>query len=318
MPAEPVPLVSSIVLCYNGQTFLDTCLGSLLAQEPAPEVILVDNGSTDGSVEYAAAHFPSVRIIANGQNLGFAEGNNAGLRAARGEFLFVVNTDTETAPGALRTLVETAQGDPAAGAAAPCMLQFYARDRIDAAGLTVDRAGIGWNRHRGQRDRGEITPYEVFGVSAGAALYRKAMLDQVGFFDPNFFAYYEDVDLAWRARLAGWKSLYVPRAVVYHIHGASFKHDSARRLYLLGRNKWWTILKNYPLPDLALYLPWIIAADVGAVLYALLVRRELHSLRGRMAALRGLGRVLAQRRVIQAQRRTSFGEMARFMRILGD
>lgn len=289
-------MISIVVLTFNNRALLDTCLSSLLAQDYTPlEILLVDNASTDGTVDYVAQKFPTVRVISNSANLGFAEGNNVGIRAAKGDFIFIVNPDTETAPGALRELVQPMLDDAQIGSTAPKLLEFNRRDMIDAAGITVDRAGIAWHLKHGHRDDGETKPRFVFGGSGAAVMYRKSMLDRIGLFDADYFAYYEDVDLAWRAQNAGSKCLYVPRAVVYHIHGASFKNFSAWRLFLLGRNKWWTIIKNYPMPQIALFLPWIIAVDFVAVLYALLVRWEWSSLKGRIAALRG-GYKMARKR----------------------
>lgn len=299
------PCLSVIVLNFNGRAFLDPCLNSLLAQDyESFEILLVDNASTDGSAEYAAQKFPTVRVIVNERNLGFAAGNNVGIRAARGNFVFILNNDTETAPHALRELAQPLLDDARVGSTAPKLLQFERRDLIDAAGITVDRAGIAWHLQHGQRDDGEMNSRPVFGGSGAAVLYRKATLDAIGLFDEDYFAYYEDVDLAWRAQNAGWKCFYVPSAIVYHIHGASFKthrRTAAQRLYLLGRNKWWTILKNYPMPQLILFFPWILVADFAAVMYSLVVRREWHSVRGRWAALGALPIVFEKRRKILPQ-----------------
>jgi GT2 family glycosyltransferase len=151
---------------------------------------------------------------------------------------------------------------------------------------------------------------EVFGPCAGAALYRRAMLDQVGLFDEEFFAYLEDVDLAWRARLAGWRCLYAPEASVLHVHSATGVEGSPFKSYHLGRNKLWAIAKNYPAPHLYLLLPLIGVYDLAAVLYGVARRRDVAALRGRIAGLAGLPRQMAKRRKAQGMRSVPFSTLA--------
>jgi GT2 family glycosyltransferase len=170
---------------------------------------------------------------------------------------------------------------------------------VDSCGIEVDRAGIGWNRRAGEADRPEEEPCEVFGPCAGAALYRRAMLDQVGMFDADFFAGYEDIDLAWRAQRMGWRCLYVPSARVVHRHSSTFKEGSSRKGYLLGRNKVWTLIKNYPWPQWLLHSPLILGYDTAAWCSALLAG-DPYPLRGRLAACKSLPRTLDKRRSIQA------------------
>ncbi len=290
------PFVSVVIVNYNGRRYLERCLSSLAAQtDRAFEVILVDNASSDDSVEWVAAHFPDVQIISADKNLGFAAGTNLGIRAARGEFIATLNNDTEVEREYLERLCAPMR-HPQVGACAALMLEFERRERIDAAGIRVDRAGFAWNRLQGRRVNAWLKPREVFGACAGAALYRRAMLDELGLFDEDYFGFYEDVDLAWRARRAGWKCLLVPDARVYHVHGASFRQGSAQKLFLLARNRWWTLLKNYPMPSLLLNLPLILLLDQVALLWALVRYRSLAPLRGRAAALRGIPRVFAKRR----------------------
>jgi GT2 family glycosyltransferase len=136
---------------------------------------------------------------------------------------------------------------------------------------------------------------EVFGPCAGAALYRREMLDKVGWFDEDFFAYLEDVDLAWRARRAGWRCLYVPRARVLHRHSATGREGSPFKSYHLGRNKVWLVLKNYPFGRLWYGLALVLFYDLSAVLYALVARRDVHALRGRVAGWAGWRRMWAKR-----------------------
>ncbi len=293
--ASAPTFISVVVVNYNGQHHLERCLPSLAAQTyPAFEVVVVDNASTDGSVEWLAAHFPNVRVVGAPHNLGFAAGNNLGIRQARGDLIATLNNDTEVEPDYLERLAAP-MCEPRVGACAALMLEFEHRDRIDSAGIGLDRAGFAWNLHAGQRAENLGETREVWGACAGAALYARAMLDEIGLFDEDYFGFYEDVDLAWRARRAGWKCLFVPGARVYHVHGGSFRHGSAQKLYLLARNRWWTTLKNYPMPALALNLPLIVAADLLSLLRALVRHRSLAPLRGRVDAWRTARRAWTKR-----------------------
>ncbi len=288
--------ISVILVNYNGRSHLARCLPALAAQTYRPfEVLVVDNASTDDSVEWLAAHFPDVRVLCSPRNLGFAEGNNLGLREARGAFIATLNTDTEVEPDYLERLAAP-MCETRVGACAALMLEFTRRDRIDSAGIRIDRAGFAWNWQAGQRAENLGNTREVWGACAGAALYRRAMLDQIGFFDPDYFGFYEDVDLAWRARCAGWKCMFVPAARVYHVHGGSFRQGSPQKLYLLARNRWWTLLKNHPMPALVFKLPLIVVADLLALARSLFRYRSLAPLRGRVDAWRSARRAWAKRR----------------------
>ncbi len=281
--------VSVIVLTWNGKRHLERCLPALAAQTWAGcEIVVVDNGSTDGSGGWVAAHHPSVRLIRNETNRGFAAAVNQGIRATSGEFVVTLNDDTVVRSGWLKALVEPALGHDRVGMCASKMLQAQDTQLIDAAGIEVDWAGIAWNRWRGDPvgAHADAAPAAVFGPCAGAALYRRAMLDEIGLFDEDFFAYYEDVDLAWRAQRAGWRCLYVPGAALVHLHSATGGRLPKMKRYWLGRNKLWTILKNYPSRWLWLCWPVIVAYDVGAILLGLARDGDLAALSGRLDALR--------------------------------
>lgn len=303
------PKVSVVIINWNGRRYLQDCLASLQAQTFTDfEVILVDNGSTDGSAEWMASRFPQVHLIRNKDNVGFAAGNNQAIRASQAEFIATLNNDTRVEPDWLAELTAVAEGDSMVGMCASKMLFADRPAMINSTGIDLDPVGIAWDRRGGEPDdRSEPEPVEVFGPCAGAALYRRAMLDQIGLFDESFFAYLEDVDLAWRARLAGWRCLYVPTARVYHVHSATAVEGSPFKNRLLGRNKVWTIAKNYPASRLLLYLPLILLYDLAAVLFTLVVRRDVSSLLGRLEGLRGLRSRWSQRRAVQTLRRESRG-----------
>jgi hypothetical protein len=281
------------------------------------EVILVDNGSVDDSVPFIRSTYPRVRLLVNDINLGFAAGNNQAIRASRSPFVATLNNDTQVEPDWLEALVNGMKMDENIGMCASKMLFAHRRDMINSAGICMDRAGIAWDRKGGELDDVNASIIEpVFGACAGAALYRREMLNDVGLFDEDFFAYLEDVDLAWRAQLAGWDAIYVPQARVYHHHSGTSGERSSFKSRHLGRNKAWTILKNYPAPYIFWYLPIIILYDVASVGYALLGQRNWASLYGRWMALRRIPEMLRKRHRIQGQKRVSSKELMRAMHAL--
>jgi GT2 family glycosyltransferase len=243
------PLISVIVLNWNGRQFLEQCLGSILAQTYHPlEVILVDNGSTDGSLEFVKATYPDVRVIANGKNLGYGGGNNVGIQSSRGQYVMILNNDTRLDLGCIEELKRSIEKKDRYGACASKILFEHAGLRIDAAGLVVCPDGLAIGRGRWDREDRYDTETEVFCASGCACLFRREMLEEIGIYDEDFFAYGEDTDLGWRAQLAGWRCIYSPKAVVHHLHSASSGTYSHFKAYLVERNRIWVSLKNFPLP----------------------------------------------------------------------
>ena len=307
--------VTIVIPNWNGRGHLKHCLPAVLAQTyPHFEVVVVDNASTDGSVDLVRERFSQVHLIVNDSNLGFAKANNIAIRATCAPYIATLNNDTKVEATWLGELMKVITSDPEIGMVASKVLFMQPPHLIDSAGIGVSRAGLAWNRANGTPDNPlEVEPYEVFGPSAAAAIYRRAMLDEVGLFDEAYFAYYEDTDLAWRARLMGWKCIYVPTARVYHAHSATSQQGSPFKRYLLSRNELWTIVKNYPAPDLWLRLPGILFYDLLSMVYRVILERNWSPVRGRLAALRHLGPVLRQRQIIQRRRRISSREMKQLM-----
>lgn len=297
--------IAVVIPNYNGRHLLKACLDALGRQiYPATEIVVVDNASGDGSAEYITAHFPAVKLIQFAENRGFAAAVNAGIRATTAPWVATLNNDTIPEPAWLQQLALALSGHPQVSMAASQMLFVDPPNMINSAGIAVDRAGIAWDRCGGSPAiQTPQEPCRVFGACAGAALYRRSTLLDIGLFDEDFFVYLEDVDLAWRAQSAGWSAMYVPAARVAHWHSATMIEGSPFKSYLLGRNKVWLIVKNYPLPYLLLYLPVIIFYDMAAVVYGMFTRRELSLLRGRLAGLRGLSSALRKRRAIQSLRK---------------
>ncbi|MDP2727133.1 MAG: glycosyltransferase family 2 protein [Dehalococcoidia bacterium] len=296
--------VTLIIPNWNGQRLLEACLASVAAQTFSDyHVLLVDNGSTDGSTEYVREAFPWVRILSNPANLGFAPAVNRAIRESQSPFIATLNNDVWMEAACLQEMIEAFKAGERVGMIASKILTVRAPDRLDSAGISLDRAGFAWNLDRGdQEDSAETKPREVFGPCAAAALYRREMLDEIGLFDEDFFAFLEDSDLAWRARLAGWRCLYAPAARAYHVHSATAGQGSGLKAYLLARNRIWSILKNYPWPELLSALPIMAAYDFVSLIGNIASGRGGPSLAGRFDALRGIRGALRKRRQVQALR----------------
>lgn len=253
------PLASVIVVNWNGEAYLAEGVDSLLDQtHPRTEIIVVDNGSTDGSVRLLTERYGAkIRLVVNRENLGFAGGNNAGIAAATGEHVLVLNNDAVADPRWVAALVREAETDPEIGMCASKIVSYDNPAVIDSAGLLLARDGLGRGRGRLERDAGQFDrAEEVLMPSGCAALYRRAMLEQIGLFDERFFMYCEDVDLGLRGRAAGWRCRYVPDALVRHRYSESAGRYSLRKVFLVERNRVWVMLKNFPWRFVALSAPW--------------------------------------------------------------
>jgi GT2 family glycosyltransferase len=264
------PRVFVIVLNWNGLEHLPACLASLKRQShPAFTTLLVDNGSTDGSVDWARREHPRVEVLRLEKNLGFAEGNNRGIRLAMGrgaEHVILLNNDTECDPEFVAALVSAADADPAIGACAPKLLFFDARSVLNGVGTEVTMIGCGGDRGMGERDEGRYDSVEeVFGISGGACLLRCGALRRVGLFEPGYFIFLEDIDISWRMRLAGYRVVAVPAAVAYHKFNATMGKFSARRIYLNEKNRIRNVLKNHSMRTLRAVLPRMLRYDARLV-----------------------------------------------------
>lgn len=291
------PLVSVIIVNYNGLRFLEKCLTAVAGQTyPAFEVLLVDNGSSDGSVGFVRERFPAVRVLEAGKNLGFAAGNNLGIREAKGELIATLNNDTEATPGWLAALARPMIADPSVGMCASKMLLMARPGLIDSTGIEVSRSGACWDRGMLQPADRYGSPGEVFGPCAGAALYRRKMLDEVGLFDEDFFTFMEDADLAFRGNLAGWKCAYAPEAVVYHYHGGTAGFMSGFSVYYGNRNIVWLAVKDFPGPLLLTSLPWIIGRNLITIPYYCARGHGGTVVRSKVDALKGVPAMWSKRR----------------------
>lgn len=295
--------VAVIVVNWNGMLQLPACLLSLSRQNyPSFQIVVVDNGSRDESVAYIERCFPTVRVICNRDNRGFAAACNQGIAATDTEFVALLNNDTVVHPEWLKAMVG-AMAEPAVGMCACKMLAMGDNQLVDSAGVAVDRLGYAWGIGGGMLDAPANYPQagQLLGPSGGACLYRRSMLHDIGLFDEDFFAYLEDVDLAWRAQWAGWQCRFAADAVVFHLHSATSIRNPGMKSRLLARNRIWMIIKNYPAGALIAYLPLLLLFEAGALLYLGAQGRLRSGIYGRLEALLQLPSVLEKR--TQAPRR---------------
>lgn len=305
-------LLTVAIPTYNGRELLEVVLPSLAAQRFGDfHVVVVDDGSTDGTAEWLAAQWPDVEVVVQ-ENQGVTAALNACLRAgARNELVALFNSDVELDPDCLGELVGALREHPEAGSASPKLLDFERRDVIDGAGDVLRWAGHGHRRGHGERDRGQYDqPQAIFGPCAGAAVYRRSAIEVVGDFDADFHAFFEDVDWALRAQLAGLQCRYVPSARVYHMGSATLGAgltDFTR--YQLWRNAVWLFAKSMPASLLARHAHQLAAGQLVNLAVAARDRKLGIWLRAWRDALAGLPRMVARRRRIQRARAVSPREL---------
>lgn len=315
------PVASIIIVNYNGKEVIGDCLKWVGRQTFEDyEVIVVDNGSTDGSGDTAARILEGpvfagkASFLPLTENLGFPGGNLAGLNRARGVYIVLLNNDTEPDPDWLNELVAAADAHPAAGIFASKLVDWKT-GRIDSAGDGYTTTLKGFKRGEGEVDKGQYDRQGfIFGACAGAALYRREMLDRIGFLDEDFFLIHEDTDLNLRAHLAGWKVLYVPRAVVRHKVRSSIGAMSQKAVYYTLRNSELTRLKNIPLPVFLLYFPEFILGTITEFIYFAVKHGHLRLyLKAKADALAMAPRMLKKRKEIAKTRKASNRQIAAVM-----
>lgn len=322
---QAAPPITVVVVNWNGRQLLRACLQSLGRQAGVRfEIIVVDNGSDDGSPAMVESEFgggePRVRIIRNPENRGFCAANNQGIEAAAGEFVALLNNDAEAEPGWLAALRTAFEKGPEIGMAASKILVYEDARLIDKAGHLIYPDGQNRGRGTGALDDGRFDqPGETLWPDGCAAMYRKEMLERIGGFDEDFFAYGDDAELGLRARIAGWRCLYVPQAVVRHHRGATLGLASPLRLELIERNRVLLAVKLFPWSLLwlngAYYLArlaagaWAAMRGVGETALFPGVGGKMRLLKslllGDLQALRLIPRMLRKRREIQKIRQLS-------------
>ena len=242
------PLVSVLITNYNGLKHINDCLDSLNCLNINNfEIIFVDNNSQDKSVEYVKINYPDVRIIQNHKDLGFAGANNVGVSQARGKYITLLNIDTRVDKNWLTELVNVVESSENIGIVASKIYYYYDKSIIDFAGSSCDKYGNTYHIGITLQDNKMLNMQKKTFYACGASLLiKKSLCDKIGLFDPTYFAYFEDVDLCWRAWISGYDVIYAPRSFIYHKVGGINK-DEKRKIELSDRNRLRTLLKNYQL-----------------------------------------------------------------------
>jgi GT2 family glycosyltransferase len=321
--------VSVIIVNWNHGHFLGDCLDALLAQDYHQfSVTVVDNGSEDDSPDWIARHYPDIRLLRFPDNRGFSQGFNHGVNHTTGEFALSLNPDVAVKPGFISELVGALCQDERIGMAAPKLLRTNEPTVLDSTGLFIDRRRRPFDRGQGEMDRGQYdaSPW-VFGGCGAAVLYRRAMLDDLAvdgeYLDEDFFAYYEDADLAWRAQLLGWRCVYAPRAVATHIRGwgdalrkQGHAVKNARGPRLALRNRYLMTIKNDTPGYLLADLPLILAAELPRLAYATVTAPWV--LLGLVDLLRAWPSALSKRRQIRQRRAVDDATIRHWFVALGE
>lgn len=309
MPQYVTDLVSVVIPNWNGKRFLKGCLDSLQKQKyQSVEVVLVDNGSKDGSIEFIQENYPDVRLFTFEQNTGFSFAVNKGIRESRGQFVALLNNDTVVDELWLSELIKVMREHPEIGSAGCKMLAYDDHALLDGAGDGYRRGGLPGRIGHRERDTGRFDlPRYILGACGGAAIYRQELFDAIGYFDDDYFAYLEDVDFGLRAQNAGYKCYYVPTAIIYHLGcGTTGSGYSPLVVRLSSQNNLNTIVKNIPGPLLIKFLPEILYWQFY-YLAVVTVRgaQIIPWLQGTINALKMMPKMIAKRKDILRQRKVS-------------
>ena len=303
---EDKALVTIIIVNWNGRLLLADCIDGIQKQTFRQfDTIVVDNGSEDDSVAFVSSTYPEVKLISLKRNLGFAKANNIAIQNSRSKYVALINNDAHVEPDWLGNLVYALENSPEAGLAASKMVYADNPAIIDRAGDGYSVAGAGILRGRGEDATHYNKPAWIFGACAGAALYRKDMLAEIGLFDEDFFLLYEDVDLSFRAQLNGYRCLYVPDAVVYHMATKSIGYDSAKSVYYGHRNLEWTYIQNMPKKLIFRTIGPHFLYIIFALIFFFLIGHGKTYLKAKKDALKGLKKSINKRKQVQTCRKVS-------------
>ena len=299
-------LVSVVVVNWNGREYLDDCLSSLLKQSHEEmELILVDNASGDGSVEYVRGRFPQVRVIRNERNLGFGAAANRGIKEAKGPFVLFLNNDLYIEEDCIKELLNTLEGD-GVGGAVPKILFFERPDRINSFGITMNYLGLACPKHFGQPDRRDLTEEET--ACGGIILTRKELFQEIGGFDEEMFLYHEDSDLSWRMRLKGKRLVVNPKAILYHKYHFGRNPD---KFYHSEKNRLVMLIKNYSLKTLIIILPPALLVELAELFFALGSGWLGKKLKSYWEIITSLPTIVKRRRAVQKMRRVRDKEIVK-------
>lgn len=321
--------VSVIVRGLNVRKIVDMALSSIMRQTyPNFEIIFVDNCSVDGTADFVKENYPNVKLLTESRP-GSAITTNIGILAASGEYIATWDADAEAEPGLLEKLVNAMESNDNVGMCAPKILQHHDPNFIDYAGTLIHKDFTIIARGLNERDLGQYDKMEqVFSPMGALALYRRAMLDNIGLCDSDLVSYPVDFDLAFRGRLAGWKCIYVPEAVGYHMHGYTGGTASLRKAYFLERNRIWCILKNFPIDMIVLSIPytllryfiliegWLLGKGSAANIAKKYSIKDMVMilLRAWFDALKGMPKALKKRKSVQSKRKVTRSEILKWFK----
>ncbi|MBI2011858.1 glycosyltransferase family 2 protein [Candidatus Daviesbacteria bacterium] len=294
---------SVIIPNWNGLEFIKNCLNSLKTQTfKTFEIIVVDNGSTDGSVDFIKKNYPYIIIIELKKNTGFAFAVNRGIEKSRGEYVILLNNDTEVDKFCIGKLVEIAKKYPQVSFIAAKILNYYKRNILDSTGDYIDEVGHADNIGRGEKDSKKYSiAGPIFLATAGGCLIKKEAFKKVGLLDEDYFMYFEDVDWCFRAQLLGLKGWYEPKAIIYHINKASANRIKPFVEYLQFRNMTMTILKDFPKGLILQRMNWlrIFWVNINTVRYFATQSYLWEAIKAEYYILTNLRKILKKRSIIQ-------------------
>jgi GT2 family glycosyltransferase len=312
------PKVSVHIVTYNSEKYIDQCLKAVLAQSyNITQIILVDNASSDSTLEILSNYHSSIKLITNTSNKGFAFGHNQAIKESSCDYFLILNPDVVPHPDYVYLLIKNAELSKGFGSFTGKLLFKNSPDKIDSTGLMVTKARRAFDRGVGDHSAKWNTMGHVFGVSGAAALYSRKMVEDVSidgeFFDEDFFAYKEDVDVAWRAQLFGWGALYVPEATAYHERG--WKKDSRKNQPLFIRrfsyiNRYRMIIKNESYLYILLHSIFILPYEISSLGYAII--KEPGLLKAWIYLFYDYKKLLYKRKVIMKKKKKEFSEIYRF------
>jgi len=323
-------LVSLIIVNFDGRHHLEGCLSSLQKQAFRDfEIIVVDNGSHDDSLDFLKRSYgDTIRVIPLPNNMGFAGGNNEGIKVAKGKYIGLLNNDTEVDSEWLARLVACMESNPRAGMVGSKILNYYRRDEIDNTGHLLYPDGLNRGRGRLEKDQKQYDDKkEILFPSGCAALYRRDMLDAIGGFDETFFAYGDDTDIGLHGRYLGYEAIYCPEAVIYHKYSGTAGSYSALKAFYVERNRLWILVKYFPLADILLS-PYFTLKRIALQAWGIIVNRGSAAkmvrsesvfilfktfLRSYLSAFTGLPQMLKKRRSIFEHKRISRREFRSLM-----
>jgi GT2 family glycosyltransferase len=302
---------SIIILNYNGTKFLQDCINSIIRETNSPyEIIVVDNNSPDKSGELFSKKFPEITFILNKDNVGVPEGLNIGIRNASGDFIVLLNNDLIVMPNWLENFFK-AYDKTGDALYQPKSLKFKDPSILDGTGCMINIFGFGFARDKGIKDEGKYTEQEEISYASGTCMFApKKIFDEIGYFDSTFFAYHEELDLGWRARIFGYRSYYVPKTIIHH-HGSAHWKWSPQVFYLLERNRWLVLLKNYSLPTLLKLWPSLIIIEFSMLGFFATKGLLLKKFKSYGSILGLFGHIIRQRKIIHDKRKTSDIEIMR-------